>query len=195
MGPLSTARADSYTVLGKSLAVDAVDPQRVGTIQHETSDRGGPVTTSSDCRPPYPERRRRHRFRAEERRSGFDRRRNICRSPFGIAVETQLVRLRDDPVLLAELLILINVLSAIDLFITFNVLRLGAIELNPVMAYLLDLGPLPATLAKIGTVVAATAGLWLLRRHRAALTAALLLLVTYGTLVTFEMVGMVRMLL
>lgn len=130
----------------------------------------------------------------KERRSGFDRRRDTCRSPFSKALEAPLLRLRNDPVLLAELLILINVLSAVDLFITWNVLKLGAIELNPVMAYLLDLGPLPATLAKVGIMVAATGGLWLLRRHRPALTTALVLLVAYGSLVTFEMVGMVRML-
>jgi len=147
------------------------------------------------CRPRLPERRRKHRFVAQERRSGFDRRRNVCRSPFTAALEAPVLRLRRDPVLLAELLILVNVLSAIDLLITFTVLRLGAIELNPVMAYLLDLGPLPATLAKIGIVVAATIGLWVLRRHRAALTTALALLLVYGTLVTFEMVGMVRMLM
>jgi hypothetical protein len=131
----------------------------------------------------------------DERRSGFDRRRDVCRSPFSAALQAPLLRLRNDPVLLAELLILINVLSAVDLFITFNVLRLGAIELNPVMAYLLDLGPLPATLAKVGVMVGATGGLWLLRGHRAALTTALVLLVAYGSLVTFETVGMVRMLI
>jgi hypothetical protein len=131
----------------------------------------------------------------DERRSGFDRRRTTCRSPFAVALDAPVLRLRNDPVLLAELLILINVLSAIDLFITFNVLRLGAIELNPIMAYLLDLGPLPATLAKVGVMVAATGGLWLLRRHRAALTTALVILVVYGSLVTFELVGMVRLLL
>ena len=86
-------------------------------------------------------------------------------------------------------------LSAVDLLITINVLRLGAIELNPIMAYLLNLGPLPATLAKVGVMVAATGGLWLLRRHRIALTTALIILVAYGSLVTFEMVGMVRMLI
>jgi hypothetical protein len=130
-----------------------------------------------------------------DRRSGFDRRRNVCRSAFTVALEAPLLRLRNDPVLLAELLILINVLSAVDLFITFNVLRLGAIELNPVMAYLLNLGPLPATLGKVGIMVAATGGLWLLRRHRAALTTALVMVAVYGSLVTFEMVGMVRLLL
>ena len=101
-------------------------------------------------------------------------------------------RLRDDPGLLAEVLVLINVLSALDLFITLAVLRMGAVELNPLMAYLLELGPLPAALAKVSLVVAATTGLWLLRRQRAALTTALGLAIAYGTLVSFELVGLLR---
>jgi hypothetical protein len=130
-----------------------------------------------------------------ERRSGFDRRRDVCRSRIATILEAPLLRLRDDSVLLAELLILVNVLSALDLFITFNVLRLGAIELNPVMAYLLEQGTLPATLAKVGLMVAATGGLWLLRRYRAALTTSLVILAAYGSLVAFEMAGLARLLL
>ena len=104
-----------------------------------------------------------------------------------------MLRLRDDPRLLAEVLVLINVLSALDLFITLMVLRLGAVELNPLMAYLLELGPLPAAAAKLGLVISATAGLWVLRRQRAALTTAFGLAVAYGTLVSFEVVGLLRM--
>jgi hypothetical protein len=131
----------------------------------------------------------------DERRSGFDRRRDVCRSPVAAILEAPLLRLHDDSVLLAELLILTNVLSALDLFITLNLLRLGAVELNPVMAYLLELGTLPAALAKIGIMVAATWGLWLLRRYRAALATALVILVAYGTLVMLEMVAIARTLL
>jgi hypothetical protein len=145
------------------------------------------------CRPPSRGRRRRQRLTVQERRSGFDRRRNVCRSPVAAALEAPLLRLRDDPGLLAELLVLVNVLSALDLFITLTVLRLGAVELNPVMAYLLGLGPAPAALVKAGLVAAATAGLWVLRRHRAALTTALCLAVAYGALVAFEIAGMLRM--
>ncbi len=151
------------------------------------------MTTSPICRPPTPDRRQQRRLQLVERRSGFERRQNVCRSPVSKALEAPLLRLRKDPALLVELLVLINILSAVDLLITINVLKLGAIELNPIMAYLLDLGPLPATLAKVASVVAATVGLWLLRRHRAALTTALVLLVAYGTLVTFELVGRARM--
>ncbi len=149
-------------------------------------------TSPPACRPRSPGRRRRHRLAVEERRSGFDRRRNVCRSTVAAALEAPVLRLRDDPRLLAEVLVLINVLSALDLFITLIVLRLGAVELNPLMAYLLELGPLPAALAKLGLVVSATAGLWLLRRQRAALTTALGLAVVYGALISFELVGLLR---
>jgi hypothetical protein len=90
-------------------------------------------------------------------------------------------------------LVLVNVLSILDLYITLTVLRLGAVELNPVMAYLLDLGPVPAAMVKIGLVAAATTGLWLLRRHRAAVATSLLLLTAYGALIAFEFVGLLRL--
>jgi hypothetical protein len=128
-----------------------------------------------------------------ERRSGFDRRRDVCRSPVAMALEAPIQRLREQPALLAELLVLINLLSIVDLLITLSVLRMGAVELNPVMAWLIDLGTAPAAAAKIGVVLVATCGLWLLRRHRAALTTAALLLVVYASLVTFELIGVGRL--
>jgi len=153
----------------------------------------GHETSAPACRRRSPDRRRRHRFTLEERRSGFDRRRNVCRSPLASALEAPVRRLRDDPRSLLDLLVLINVLSALDLFITLTVLRLGAVELNPLMAHLIALGPVPAALVKLGLVVAATAGLWMLRRHRTALTTALGLAVAYGALVSFELVGLLRL--
>ena len=143
------------------------------------------------CRPAQPERRRRTRAFAAERRSGFDRRRNVCRSPVASALEAPLIRLRDDPALLAELLVLVNLLSIIDLLVTLTVLRMGAVEINPIMARLLEYGPGVAAFGKIGVVLLATLGLWLLRRHRAALSTALVLVAVYGSLVTFELVGLI----
>ncbi len=165
-----------------------VTPQK--TARREAPTRR---TVAPACRPRSPGRRRRHRLAVEERRTGFDRRRNVCRSPVTAALQAPVLRLRDDPRMLAEVLVLINVLSALDLFITLMVLRMGAVELNPLMAYLLDLGPLPAAVAKLGLVVSATIGLWKLRRHRAALATALGLAVTYGALISFELIGLLRM--
>jgi Domain of unknown function (DUF5658) len=143
--------------------------------------------------PRGPDRRHRRSFRVVERRSGFDRRRDPSRSPVALALEAPIQRLREQPTLLAELLVMINLLSVIDLLITLSVLRMGAVELNPLMAWLIDLGTAPAAAAKIGVVLVATLGLWLLRRHRAALTTAVLLFAVYGSLVTFEIVGLLRL--
>ncbi len=145
------------------------------------------------CRPRGPDRRRKRSFLVVERRSGFDRRRDVCRSPVALVLETPIQRLRERPALLAELLVMINLLSVIDLLITLSVLRMGAVELNPLMAWLIDLGTAPAAAAKIGVVLVATLGLWLLRRHRAALTTAVLLFAAYGSLVTFEVIGLLRL--
>lgn len=145
------------------------------------------------CRPRGPDRRHKRRFLVVERRSGFDRRRAINRSPVALAFETPIQRLRERPALLAELLVMVNLLSVIDLLITLSVLRMGAVELNPLMAWLIDLGAAPAAAAKIGVVLAATLGLWQLRRHRAALTTAVLLFAAYGSLVTFEVIGLLRL--
>jgi hypothetical protein len=145
------------------------------------------------CRPRGPDRRHKRRFLVVERRSGFDRRRDVCRSPVAAALEAPIQRLREQPALLAELLVMVNLLSVVDLLITLSVLRLGATELNPLMAWLIDLGTIPAAAAKIGVVLAATLGLWRLRRHRAALVTAVLLFAVYGSLVTFEIIGLLRL--
>jgi hypothetical protein len=47
----------------------------------------------------------------------------------------------------------------------------------------------------IGVVLAATVGLWRLRRHRAALTTAVVLVAGYGTLATLELVSLVWLVL
>jgi hypothetical protein len=150
-------------------------------------------TAAPTLRPPGPDRRRKRRFVLVERRSGFDRRRSIGRSPLAVALEAPVLRLREQPGVLAELLLLVNLLSVLDLLLTLWVLRLGAVELNPVMAWLLDLGTAPAAAGKIGLVLAATLGLWLLRRYRMALITALGLLAVYCSLIAFELIGLIRL--
>ena len=149
------------------------------------------ISAPAICRPAQPDRRRRRSLTVTERRSGSDRRRSVCRSPAAMALDGPDLRLRDRPAHLAELLVLVNLFSAIDLLITLELLRLGAVEINPIMARLLALGPGPAAVAKLGVVLVATLGLWLLRRHRAALTTAVALVAVYGSLVTFELVGLI----
>ena len=150
--------------------------------------------TAPACRPPGPERRRRRSFlvggaalrlRPAPQRLPLAGRR-------GVRVAGSCA-LREQPALLAELLVMVNLLSILDLLITLSVLRMGAVELNPLMAWLIDLGTVPAAVAKIGVVLLATLGLWMLRRYRAALTTAVLLFAVYGSLVTFELLGLIRL--
>ena len=149
------------------------------------------ISTQPVCRPTQPDRRQRRRLIMTERRSGFDRRRSVCSSPVAVAVEAPALRLSDRSALLVELLVLVNLFSAIDLLITLELLRLGAVELNPIMARLLESGLGTAAAAKLGVVLLGTLGLWLLRRHRAAPTTAVALVAVYGSLVTFELVGLI----
>ena len=149
------------------------------------------ISTQAACRPAQPDRRHRQRPIVAERRSGFDRRRSACLSPAAGTLEAPAVSLRDRPARLVELLVLVNLLSVVDLLVTLEVLRLGAVELNPIMSRLLESGPAQAAVAKIGVVLLATLGLWLLRRHRAALSTAVALVAVYGSLVTFELVTLI----
>lgn len=150
--------------------------------------------TPGALRPRGPDRRRQRRLTFLDRRSGFDRRRREGRSPVSSAIEARLLQLRDQPRLLAETLVLVNLLSVLDLLLTLTVLRLGASELNPIMDWLFELGPGYAATAKIGVVALATYGLWLLRRYRKALATTALLLAGYGALVTFEIIGLIGLL-
>lgn len=136
------------------------------------------------------DRRQKRRFVLRDRRFGFDRRQVSYRSPFGAALDGSLVYLRDHPPATFAVLALANLLSLLDLWLTTIVLRLGAVEVNPVMRYLFDASFTQAALAKVGLIVAASLGLWMLRRHRSALTAALFFLVVYTVLVLYEIVGL-----
>jgi len=142
------------------------------------------------CRHPGADRRRTNRFVLIERRSGFERRRSQGRAPMAATFDGPLAYLRDHPVLLAETLMLVNILSLLDLIVTRAVLRLGATELNPVMAYLLHLGPAQAAVTKALAVGLATLGIWTLRRRRTALAAALFLLGLYSAVVLYDLAGL-----
>ena len=149
------------------------------------------ISPQAACRPAQPDRRQLRRLIVTERRSGSDRRRSVCRPPVTLALDGPALRLRDRPALLVELLVLINIFSAIDLLVTIELMRLGAVEINPIMARLFESGPGPAAVAKLGMVLLATLGLWLLRGHRAALTTAVALTAVYGSLITFELVSLI----
>ncbi len=139
------------------------------------------------------DRRQVNRFVAWNRRSGFDRRRRKSQSQAGLALDTSLVYLRDHPPALVGLLVLGNLLSVLDFWLTSIVLRLGAIEANPFMSYFFAVDATQALLVKCGVILATSVGIWALRRRRIALLAALFFVALYGTVVLYEVVGLTRL--
>jgi hypothetical protein len=153
------------------------------------------VDTVASCRQGGADRRRTRRFVLADRRSGFERRRSACRSPLSAAVDESLLRLRDHPHTLVQVLVIANLLSLLDLALTLNLLRLGvAVEANPLVNSLLVGGATQAALVKTGLVLAASLGIWALRRRRAALTTAVFFLTVYGAVVIYELAGLMRLL-
>ena len=136
------------------------------------------------------DRRHANRFVLWNRRFGFDRRQTARRSAVGAALDVSLLYLRDHAPAMVAVLALANLLSLLDLWLTTIVLRLGAVEANPLMQYFFDASPTQAALVKVGLIAAATLGLWALRRRRSALTVALLFPAVYAALVLYEIVGL-----
>lgn len=136
------------------------------------------------------DRRQANRFVLWNRRFGFDRRRTAHRSHVGAALDGSVVYLRDHPLALLAVLALANILSLLDLWLTTIVLRLGAVEANPLMHYFFDTSPTQAALVKVGLIAASTVTLWALRRRRSALTVALFFLAVYAAIVLYEIVGL-----
>ena len=139
-----------------------------------------------------PDRRRSRRLVVRERRSGFERR-TRHRAPGVVAFEALLAHFRDHPAALIRLLVLANVLSVLDLALTLILLRLGVSEGNPLMRYLLQGSAVQALVVKCGLIAAASLAIWRLRRHRAALEAALFLAGVYAAVVVYELVWLVRL--
>lgn len=143
---------------------------------------GNPTTNARPYKPRQQERRRRRSFRLVDRRSGFERRQPARAG----AATAALLYLRERPRLVLELLLIVNLLSILDLTMTHRVLALGAIELNPLMAHLLATDGTVAAAVKLALVGLGTLGIWLLRRRRPALQAALLLLAVFGLVVVYQ---------
>jgi hypothetical protein len=136
------------------------------------------------------DRRRSCRFVLRERRTGFERRWTPRRSPFGVGLDVSLVYLRDHRRALVAMLVLANLLSLLDLWLTSIALRLGVAEANPFMRYFFEASATQAAVVKCGLVVGASLGIWALRRYRPALTTALFFLAVYGAVVLYEIVGL-----
>jgi hypothetical protein len=151
------------------------------------------VTIAGTHTPRGPERRSARRFVFRDRRSGFERR-ALQRGSVIPGLDAALIRLRNDPRALVEVLLLANLLSVLDLMLTLILLRNGALEANPFMSYLFANGVAPAAAFKLGIIAAASLGIWQLRRRRPALATAIFFLVAYGAVVLYELFGLARLL-
>ena len=108
----------------------------------------------------------------------------------GSALAAPLAYLRYHPRMLVEVLVLANLLSAVDLIATLTLMRHGVGEANPVMRFLFSLGPRVAASAKVSAVALVSLGIWVLRDRRAALASALLLLGAYVAVVAYELLDL-----
>ena len=145
------------------------------------------METAETLRLRGPERRRGTRFVFRERRSGFERRGR--RRSRAAALDTSLIYLRDNPVAVAVLLLLGNVLSLADLALTRVSLVLGASEANPFMRPFVVAHPALAGVLKVGLVVALSLMIWRQRRRRRGLELAVFLAIFYGVLVIYELMS------
>jgi hypothetical protein len=118
-----------------------------------------------------------------ERRTGFDR-----RSPSMVTGA-----LRDRPVALISILVLINVLSIADWMLTMRVLDAGAAEGNPVLAAMISTSPAAAFVFKLMATLGVTLALWSWRKYRAVLGTALLALMVYAGLMVYHAWGLTQL--
>lgn len=131
-------------------------------------------------------RAKRFAFRFPDRRLGFVRR-QIGGGPARTAYDRMLGAYRYRPRSLALVLIAIATLNIADLLLTLRVIELGAVELNPIMAALIESGPLLASLFKVSIGLGVVAAMWAMRRYRRVLEASLLLLGGFTVLVVYSL--------
>lgn len=142
--------------------------------------------TAAPSTPPRDSRREERRLRPKsfhmpERRTGFDRR---MRYPLT-------GRLRDQPGFLLGILILVNVMSALDFALTWLQLQAGVVqEGNPVLAGMFAESPGRAWLFKTAVMLGVSAVIWHQRKHRAVLGVAIGALIFYFVLLVYHFWGM-----
>ncbi len=127
-------------------------------------------------------RRTRRRYRFFERRHGFDRRK---RYPV-------LGTMRDHAWIVVLVILIINVLSFMDGYLTAAELGLGiAREGNPVLAAADNQGPLVAIAVKLGAMAVVSTVIWFGRKRRSVLGMSLLAAAIFAALVALH-VGTLR---
>lgn len=127
-----------------------------------------------------------------DRRRGFGRR-QIHGSGARAAYNRTLATYRHSPRAIAAVLLAVAALNFVDLALTLRALELGAAELNPIMAALLDTDPLLAALFKATIVFGVVAVMWAMRRYRQVLEASLLFLGGFMLLITYSLIGILSL--
>ncbi len=123
-------------------------------------------------------RRQRKVYLKWERRSGFDRRRQQTGFPRSTLDDT-LRYMRERPLTVALILLLLNTLNLLDALLTIEALEAGAREANPIMEALFQSGTGQALAFKLSLIAALSALLWGMRRFKLGLVAALTAVGTY----------------
>lgn len=123
-----------------------------------------------------------------ERRRGFERR---MASPGRRRYQHALTRYGGHPWLLITVLTAVVALNGVDLVLTVHLLHGGAVELNPIMARMLDVDVALAAAVKVTLGVAVVAVLWMLRRYRRALEASVVILALLVAVVAYQTGGIV----
>jgi hypothetical protein len=154
-------------------------------VEERQHDRPASADHTADAAAPErgargADRRRTRRFVARDRRTGFDRRRSY---PLTGA-------LRENPRLLAAVLVAVNVLSALDFVLTQAEMDSGiASEGNPVLASLFEQGPGLAWLFKTVIVLGVSVVIWRQRHRRAILSVAIAALAIYALVIAYHLSG------
>ncbi len=109
-----------------------------------------------------------------ERRYGFDRRRPP-RGTWRARYHAWLEHYRHDHDTVAAALLVFVLLNLADLLLTIRALSMGAVEGNPIMAYLFAVDPTLAALFKVVVGAGIALAIWSARRYRRILETSLVI--------------------
>lgn len=109
-----------------------------------------------------------------ERRFGFDRRRPPA-GTWKAAYHRLLEQYRHNPNTIAVALMVFVVLNIADLLLTVRALSMGAVEVNPVMAWLFAADPAMAAMFKLVVGFGIALATWAARRYRRILETSFVL--------------------
>ncbi len=122
----------------------------------------------------FERRRRQGSLYYPERRRGFDRRRP-ARGTWTARYREVLDEYRHDSETIAAVLLVFVVLNIVDLLLTVQALSMGAVEVNPVMAWLFAVDPILAAMFKLVVGFGIALAVWATRRYRRMLEMSLVL--------------------